>query len=167
MLFSGVDFGFVATWLEGDLLGGDDLFLRIVEGADGFHLGGDASTEEFGEVLGGEEVADIFVKAFVSTEACDVILDKVGVSFLVVSAFGFCEEDIFDEAFYFNVTWSDTVFETCLLNIEAVGDEAVRCVLVGLQELGHLTNDCAGAELLVIDDGFTEVMASEDARLAR
>ena len=134
------NFPLIGCRFKNDLLGVDDLLFGIIESTDGFHFRGNATADNFGEVLGREKITDVVVKTTGSSEGTGLIFNEVRVGFLVIATFGICKEDIFDEAFHFIVAWSDSVFKASLLSVQAICDEFIRRT-ASLQILRHLRDD--------------------------
>ena len=63
LFLSGILLALVVCRFEDNLLGADFLLLIAEDLAGGGAVDGDGSADEFGEILGGKEIADIFVES--------------------------------------------------------------------------------------------------------
>ena len=89
LLFGRLEVLFEIEHIESHLLGGDDLLVEIVLRLSSGGVGDDSSAEDFGEILSGDEILDVFVESLgANSESTDLFVHELGEGFPVESAFG-------------------------------------------------------------------------------
>ena len=116
----------------------------------------------------GHEIADVFVESPGSnSELAGSFIKKFTTGFLIKVSVFVSKEDILDKAFDFIIAGSDPVFDPCLLDGKAVGQEALGEAVAGLKEHAHLLENRSCQNIRVLDDVFVKIVTCKDAGFAR